>query len=547
MSLHEAFTIGNAHILSTGQEPAARHVRVQDGVIVAIGDASVVRDGDQRIDAQGATLVPGLIDAHVHLLPGCTQLAALFGVTTMIDMFSKPEVIEPERALVRAAARGVGPSAADLRTSSVGATAPGGHPTLAYSPFPYVTGTEDAESFVTDRIVEGADHLKVIYDDGSGVMLDIPALSLATIEALVGAAHRRGLLVAAHVSTAQGAVTVAGTGVDILAHAPMDPLSEQQIQQIADAGVAVIATLSIIDGFPDVDGIMPLLSQPRLADRLPRRWRRVVEAQADRWIPPQPPDAAAQRANVAALHAAGVPILAGTDAPNPGLVHGASLHRELQHLVDAGLTPREALAAATSVPAQVLGLTDRGVIETGTLADLLLVAGDPTTDITATAAIVEVWLGGRRLDRDAYPGSSVERDGVVWLRDSAAKIMQGIRDTWPGIPGPEEVLRADGELLGRVVPQAGGWQPTTAFGAALGEVTDHDAAVSTVRARGLAALAEPWWIRTEDSDDWQEARLLEVTPERLRVRWTDPMLDPSPAGRWLEVDSIDIATRPDRH
>lgn len=547
MSLHDAFTIGNIRPLNAGQALVATHVRVENGLITAVGDSSVERDGDVLIDGKGAVLLPGLIDSHVHLLPGCTQLAALFGVTTLLDMFSKPEVIEPERELVSAAERGETALAADVRTSSVGATAPGGHPTLAYSPFPYVTGPEDAESFVAHRIAEGANHLKVIYDDGSGAMLDIPALSIATIEALVEAAHRHDLLVAAHVSTASSAVTVARTGVDVLAHAPMDHMSPVQVQQIADAGVAVIATLSIVDGFPGPDGTMPLLGQAHLNDRLPTRWRRTVERQAHRWMPPQAPDGRAQRENVAAMHAAGVPILAGTDAPNPGLLHGASLHRELQHLVEAGLTPREALACATSVPAEVFGLNDRGVIDVGARADLLLVSGDPTSDIAASASITDVWLRGRRLDKGAYPGSRMERNGVAWLRESATKIMQAIQDTWPGIPCPEEVFRDDGELMGRVLPQADGWQPTTAFGAALGGATDRDEAIKIVRAKGLSSLAESWWVRPEDSEVWQEAQLLEVAPDRVRIRWKDPMLDQPPAGQWMDVNDIDISAQPPSH
>src|SRR5699024_3472014 len=82
------------------------------------------------------------------------------------------------------------------------------------------------------------------------------------------------------------------------------------------------------------------------------------------------------------LHAAGVRILAGTDAPNPGLVFGASLHRELQLLVCAGLPPAEALVAATTAPAELFGL-DRGRLRVGAPADLLLVDGDPTRYITA--------------------------------------------------------------------------------------------------------------------------------------------------------------------
>jgi len=91
------------------------------------------------------------------------------------------------------------------------------------------------------------------------------------------------------------------------------------------------------------------------------------------------------------LSRAGVPILAGTDAPNPGTAHGASLHRELELLVSAGLTPTQALAAATSVPARIFGLKDRGRIAPGLRADLLLV--DPT--IPGRPRIVAVLVAGR--------------------------------------------------------------------------------------------------------------------------------------------------------
>ena len=105
---------------------------------------------------------------------------------------------------------------------------------------------------------------------------------------------------------------------------------------------------------------------------------------------------------VARLKARGVPIIAGTDAPNPGTTHGASMHGEMEHLVRAGLTPTEALAAATSVPARAFRLTDRGRIARGLRADLLLVDGDPTKDITATRAIAGIWKGGVPFDRAAY-------------------------------------------------------------------------------------------------------------------------------------------------
>ena len=104
-------------------------------------------------------------------------------------------------------------------------------------------------------------------------------------------------------------------------------------------------------------------------------------------------------ASVAALHAAGVDILAGTDSTEPrpefgGTAHGASVHHELQLLVAAGLAPVEALRAATSTPARRFGLTDRGRIAVGMRADLLLVDGDPTTTISDTLSTRCVWRCG---------------------------------------------------------------------------------------------------------------------------------------------------------
>lgn len=94
-----------------------------------------------------------------------------------------------------------------------------------------------------------------------------------------------------------------------------------------------------------------------------------------------------------------MPILAGTDAPSPGTTYGASLHGELALLVREGLTPVEALTAATSAAARAFRLRGRGFIRAGSRADLVLVDGDPTTDIVATRKIVGVWKAGVEVQR----------------------------------------------------------------------------------------------------------------------------------------------------
>jgi hypothetical protein len=105
---------------------------------------------------------------------------------------------------------------------------------------------------------------------------------------------------------------------------------------------------------------------------------------------------------IAQLLATHVPILAGTDAGNPGTAHGASMHGEMALLVDAGMTPLQALAAATKNPAKAFDLDDRGRISTGARADLVLIDGDPTTNISLTRDIVSVWKAGVAVDRAAY-------------------------------------------------------------------------------------------------------------------------------------------------
>ena len=96
-------------------------------------------------------------------------------------------------------------------------------------------------------------------------------------------------------------------------------------------------------------------------------------------------------------------LLAGTDPPNATVVHGASLHRELELLVQSGLTPTQALTAATQSASEIFRLNERGRIVPGRRADLLLVRGDPTRDITATRDIVHVWRSGVEFDRTTTP------------------------------------------------------------------------------------------------------------------------------------------------
>ena len=145
-------------------------------------------------------------------------------------------------------------------------------------------------------------------------------------------------------------------------------------------------------------------------------------------------------------------ILAGTDCDNPGTAHGASIHRELSLLVAAGLSPREVLAAATSETALAFGLSDRGRIAPGCRADILLVEGDPTEDITNTRRISSVWKRGHRIDRDAYRRSVRERiAAAAKLRNARAP------------PGSERGVISDfeGETAATRTAFGAGWMIST--------------------------------------------------------------------------------------
>ena len=416
----------NARVFDGHDLTGHRAVRIADGRIEAVGGAELATETSSVLDAHGGTLMPGLIDAHLHLLPGAARQSLTFGVTTGIDQFSKPDLFTSVLAENHRS------DVAEIYTSGVGATAPGGHPTMAYSPFPYVTGPGQAESFVADRKAEGSTHLKVLYDDGSTTPMPMPSLDLATVRSLVIAAHEAGMLVVAHVTSAAAAAQVVEQGVDVLAHSPFEALNDTQLDAIAAAGTPVIATLAIADGFPDADGQMPLLTRPHLAARLGDGWTGMLHRQAQRWMPPGLPDFSVSRRNVKELHARGVPILAGTDAPNPGLVHGATLHRELEYLVLAGLSPLAALRAATSAPAETFGLSDRGRIRPGARGDLLLVPGQPDHDITATQEVTAVWKQGEKADLDTYANTPHDTAGLAALQATNDKILAAIQGSWPG-------------------------------------------------------------------------------------------------------------------
>jgi imidazolonepropionase-like amidohydrolase len=377
-------------------------VIIEGGKIKSVGKTVTPPEGAEIIDGTGHTLLPGLIDSHTHAYGAALKQAVMFGVTAELDMFSDHRAAAQMR---KEQSEGKAADRADLFSAGTLVTAPGGHGTEYALKIPTITAPGEAQAFVDARIDEGSDYIKIVYDDGKLYGLNFPTVSKETLSAVVASAHRRGKLAVVHIATLEGARDAIEAGVDGLVHIFSDRAPDPEFPRMVAARRAfVVPTLTVIESVTGVAGGATLATDSSLANALSP----TDSTDLKKTFPARPGAkasfAAAEEA-VRRLKAARVPILAGTDAPNPGTLHGASIHRELELLVKAGLTPVEALAAATSAPAAQFRLSDRGRIEPGRRADLLLVKGDPTADIKATRNIARIWKGGVEVDRRAYIAS----------------------------------------------------------------------------------------------------------------------------------------------
>ena len=256
---------------------------------------------------------------------------------------------------------------------------------------------------IEQQVAEGYDYVKIMIEDGTVVgHPGLPVISDDVLAAAVREAHRHGKLAIAHATTIDGARRAVRAGIDGLGHLFADgPATPDIVAEIAGAGTFVIPTLTVLSsatGHADAR----FAADERVSSKLSTQWLGALRGCMNVYPQGDLDDALGA---AAALHAAGVDILAGTDVSGPdpafgGMAHGASVHHELQLLVTAGLTPVRALRAATATPARRFGLTDRGRITPGARADLLLVDGDPTTTTTTTIAdtlsIRAVWRRGVR-------------------------------------------------------------------------------------------------------------------------------------------------------
>lgn len=369
-------------------------VLVDRGQIVSVGRGPPLPRGTAVADGRGGVLLPGLIDSHVHVSDVFGSDALQFGVTTVLDMFCDAHRLASFQAQRAGLARVIG---ADVWSAGTLATVPGGHGTQFNIPIPTVTASTDLDRFVSDRIGERSDFIKVVIENGSMYGRSIPMLTAAQVRGLVAAAHAHQVLAATHVSTVAGARVALDAGADVLAHVPADAgIDPGLTAEIGARTRGVITTLSILSVIGCTPDAVALRDDPRVGRYLSPVQR---DELGNRYPTCRAGTLETAMANVAALHRANVAILAGTDAGNPGTTAGASLLGELGLLVRAGLSPVEALRAATSVPARCFNLADRGRIAPGLRADLVLARGDPTTAIDDVRDAAAVWKNGYLVPR----------------------------------------------------------------------------------------------------------------------------------------------------
>ena len=195
-------------------------VIISEGRITEVGMDLAIPDEAETIKGEGRTLLPGLIDAHVHAYGSARTDALRMGVTALLDMFRSPT----DQPMIIQQRRSLAPTRqADLFSAGFLATAEGGHGTQYGLPVPIPESPETADDWVAQRLEEGSDYIKIIIEDGSGWGRTLPTLDAEMVEALIDAAHERGVLAVAHVSTQTAAKMAVQAGVDGLVHLFADP------------------------------------------------------------------------------------------------------------------------------------------------------------------------------------------------------------------------------------------------------------------------------------------------------------------------------------
>jgi imidazolonepropionase-like amidohydrolase len=424
--LMAALSCGQAQVI------AITHARLLDGTgTPAVDDATILIEGKtikavgrsdlkipagaHVIDAKGKTAIPGLADMHVHLTGGWdgeatdilgyqTYLNALLysGVTTVLDTGNIPPLILQLRGAV---ASGIlqGP-----RIYCVGPLVEGPDP--IWGPISLVmTSKAQIPSVIAQLKSENVDLVKLYA-----------GLSDQLVRGISAEAKKQGLRTIIDQGHRNGSMDLMDEGIAGFAHLPSHRISDETVLHAKESGIFFISTLILGEMFSQRRlKDLKFLGDPLIADVTPPSQLKALQEMAEK-----PIDAAEEQrrknilaqfqgveSNVKRLWDAGVLIAAGTDAPYPGDFQGEGLHRELELLVESGLTPLQALTAATKNAATIVG-ADRewGTLEAGKLANVLLIDGKPDQNIHDTHQIFLLIKQGDIVDREKLKFSPSSKD-----------------------------------------------------------------------------------------------------------------------------------------
>lgn len=425
---------GERIIDGTGHAPIENGaIVVQGGRITAVGPAAKVKapKGARVVDLAGRTVMPGIISAHSHVglvMAGKNRDDAYnrdnvvrsmnqfeqYGVTGIVTLGLNRDLVYDLRAEQRAGKLG----GATLFPGDRGFGVTKGAPPLpvAADQLYHPQDPAQARQLVREAAARHPDIMKVWVDDLFG---SAPKMDRAIYKAVIDEAHKQHVKVGAHVFYLSDAKQLVADGIDVLAHSVRDQKVDPELVSLMKRkGTFYVPTLTVDEsffGFADhpewleVPFLSEALSPEVKADMTDAGYKAKVEASPAVKIERTAFENAL--ANVKALHAAGVKIALGTDSGgNPSRIPGWAEHRELQLLVRAGLTPMQAITAATRGSSTLIGSKDRGTIAKGKRADLIVLAANPLEDIANTQKLVAIWHDGRAVTpRVPAAGSTASR------------------------------------------------------------------------------------------------------------------------------------------
>ncbi|KAG6261292.1 hypothetical protein E4U49_004063 [Claviceps purpurea] len=398
----------NVRIFDGHDEIPNGYVLVQNGVIAHVSTQPLYPPDafTMVINGPGHTLMPGFIDGHVHVYEAAALRQSLdFGVTTVCDMHNEPLLMSKLR---RVAAEDS--DAADLRAACHGATIEGGWPAallVSHDPspefkkalqnWPNLESQSDVDAFVELRKTD-ADFIKLFHEDGKCLGLNLPKPSMELQRRVIETAHKNGLSCFAHAFGLQSAIEVLNAGADGTAHTIVDlPPTQELIDAYKKNNAHCNPTLVCIasmtnEGLKDQEAYA---NDPRAQRFLPGP----AKALMCKCVALSNEKCRVEYAyeSVKMMREAGVDVIMGTDTTGRvgGMAYGVTAHHEIGMFVKhCGFRPIEALRSATSIPARRFGLTDRGRIQRGLRADLVLVKGNPMKDIRDTLNLRGVWKQG---------------------------------------------------------------------------------------------------------------------------------------------------------